>query len=100
MKKLLVLAMVLTALTGCSDGKQEATGPVPAGWVVTATATLEPLGATSEFSANVATCWRNEGYPLPGASGEVSVVEGVATSDSTQVASVSKSVGSSERITS
>ena len=30
MKKLLVLAAVLTAVAGCSDGKQEATGPVPA----------------------------------------------------------------------
>jgi zinc transport system substrate-binding protein len=31
MRKLQVLAAVLMAVAGCSDGKQEATGPVPAG---------------------------------------------------------------------
>ena len=45
-------------------------GPVAAGWLLTATATLEPAGATSEFSSCVATVWRDEGSALAGVAGE------------------------------
>ena len=45
-------------------------GGLPGGWVVTATATREPTGATSEFSACAATCWRDEGFALAGVAGE------------------------------
>ena len=44
--------------------------PVPSGWVVTATATLEPTGATSEFSACIPTldvvCQQDLGFAGPG----------------------------------
>lgn len=42
----------------------------PEGWVVSATATREPLGATSEFSACVATVWRDELHALGGVGGD------------------------------
>lgn len=45
-------------------------GPLAAGWVMSSTATLELLGATSEFSACAPTVWFNEGSALPGISGD------------------------------
>jgi hypothetical protein len=52
---------------------------LPAGWVVTATATLEPVGATSEFSACIpitgsASQWTDFGQGLAGAVGIPSLV--------------------------
>jgi hypothetical protein len=42
----------------------------PLTWVISATATREPTGATSEFSACATTVWRNEGHALAGTSGD------------------------------
>lgn len=45
------------------------TEPLPEGWVVSATATLESLGATSEFSACASSVWHDEGHALAGVAG-------------------------------
>jgi hypothetical protein len=66
----------LGSLPVATDGAGDATfdamlaASVPSGWYVTATATLDPLGATSEFSACVASVWRDEGYALSGTNGD------------------------------
>ena len=69
--------LVLGTLSTTTDGAGHAdfTGLVaaaPTGWVVTSTATLEPIGSTSEFSACIATttatCAADLGFGGPGAS--------------------------------
>jgi hypothetical protein len=67
-------ASVATDAAGNADFDVQLPGPVIDGWVIASTATLEPVGRTSEFSTCIDTAWRDEGSALAGTYGDPDLV--------------------------
>jgi len=63
------LAVTTDAAGDASFDVTLAAAALPEGWHLTATATHDALGATSEFSACVAAVWHDEGHALAGVAG-------------------------------